>query len=80
MNDNVTTNEIGEPTARPQPKVVAAASGAAFGAALTTLILWGIETSTKIDLPEAVEGAALVIITTGIAFLAGYIKRPTGIS
>lgn len=76
----VTTDEHGGPTSRPQPKVVAATAGAGVGAALSTISIYLIETLGKVDLPEAVEGAALVLISAGVAFLAGYIKRPTGIS
>lgn len=76
----VTTDETGLPSSVPQPKVIAAAGGAGVGAAVTTLTIWLIENLAKIDLPAEVEGAALVLITTGLAFLAGYVKRPSGIS
>lgn len=79
-NKNVTTDEFGVPTTQPQPKVIAAAGGAGVGAAVTTLTIWLIETLAKIDLPDAVEGSALVLISAGLAFVAGYVKRPTGIN
>lgn len=66
----------GVPTSTPAPKVVAAANGAGLGAAVTVIAIWGIETAAHIDLPVAVEGAALVIISYIASFAAGYIKRP----
>lgn len=78
--NTVTTDENGEPTTKAQPKVVAATAGAGVGAAVSTLAIYLIETLAKVDLPEAVEGAALVLISAGVAFLAGYIKKPTGVS
>lgn len=80
MSNNVTTNEAGQPTATPQPKVIAAAGGAGVGAAVTTLVIYLIESIGKFDLPGEVEGAALVIVSTLLSFAAGYIKRPSGIN
>lgn len=81
MNDEdlsiITTNEYGEPTATPQPKVLAATTGAGVGAAVTTLGVYVFETATRIDLPSIVEAALLVLVTAGLAFAAGYIKRPS---
>ena len=76
----VTTDEFGVPTSKPQSKVIASTAGAGVGAAITTIAVYLIETLGKVEIPEAVEGAGLVLISAGIAFLAGYIKRPTGIS
>lgn len=78
--EGVTTDEHGGPTSKPQPKVIAASAGAGVGAAVSTIAIYLIETLGRVDLPEAVEGAALVLISAGVAFLAGYIKRPSGIS
>jgi len=75
--DLVTTDELGEPTAAPQPKVIAATAGAGVGAAITTVGVYVFETATGIDLPSLVEGAVLVLVSAGVAFLAGYIKRPS---
>lgn len=80
MAENVTTDADGVATSTPQPKVIASTVGAGVGAAVSTITIYLIETLAKIDLPDAVEGAALVIISAGVAFLAGYIKRPSGIS
>lgn len=80
MNENVTTDEVGRATSTPQPKVVASTVGAGVGAAVSTIAIYLIETLGKVDLPDAVEGAALVLISAGVAFLAGYVKRPSGIS
>lgn len=76
----VTTDEQGIPTSRPQPKVLAATAGASVGAAVSTIGVYLIETLGRIDLPDVVEGAILVIVSSGVAFLAGYIKRPSGVS
>lgn len=80
MNDHVTTDPFGQPTATPQPKVVAATAGAGVGAAISTIAVYLIESVGGIDLPSAVEGAGLVLISAGVAFLAGYIKRPSGVN
>lgn len=47
------------------PKV----TGAAVAAAVTTLVVWGVEASTGIDLPTVVEGAALVLLTFGAGWI-----------
>lgn len=73
----VTTDELGEPTAVPQPKVIAATAGAGVGAAITTVGVYVFETATRIDLPSVVEGAVLVLVSAAVAFAAGYIKRPS---
>lgn len=75
-----TTDEYGDPTNAPQPKVTAAAAGAGVGGALSTLGIWIFETTTHIDLPLPVEGSILVLITAGVAFAAGWVKRPGGVS
>ena len=80
VNTNVTTDEVGAPTNKPQPKVVAATAGAGVGAAVSTLAIYLIESLGRIDLPEGVEGAILVLVSAGVSFLAGYIKRPTGVN
>lgn len=76
----VTTDESGKPTGTPQPKVLAATAGAGVGAAVSTITVYLIETLGHVDLPVAVEGAGLVLITAGVAFLAGYVKRPSGVN
>lgn len=73
----VTTDETGTPTNTPQPKVVAATVGAGVGAAASTITVYLIETLGHVDLPAVVEGAALVLITAGLSFVAGYVKRPS---
>lgn len=73
----VTSDATGTPTRTPQPKVIAATVGAGVGAAITTIGVYVFESVSKVDLPDTVEGAALVIVTAGLAFLAGYIKRPS---
>jgi hypothetical protein len=77
---DVTTDSTGMPTSRPQPKVLAATAGAGVGAAISTIGVYLIETLGRVDLPDAVEGALLVLVSAGVAFAAGYIKRPSGVS
>lgn len=74
---NVTTDQFGVPTATPQPKVVAATAGAGVGAAASTVLVYLIEALGHVDLPIAVEGAILVLITGAVSFLGGYITRPS---
>lgn len=77
---SVTTDAHGGPTNTPQSKVVASTVGAGIGAALTTITVYLIESLGGIALPEEVKGAAVTLISAGVAFLAGYIKRPTGVN
>lgn len=79
-HNTVTTDGQDQPTATPQPKVIAATIGAGVGAATSTLLVYIIEEAGRIDLPDTVEGAIGVLITAGVAFIAGYIKRPSAIS
>lgn len=76
----VTTDEHGGPTNKPQAKVVASTVGAGVGAAVSTITLYLIESLAGIALPEEVKSASVVLISAGVAFLAGYVKKPTGIS
>lgn len=66
---------VNAPSKTPQPKVVAATAGAGVGAAISVVLVWVIEASAKIDIPEGVELAIPIIIGTGLTFLAGYFKR-----
>lgn len=76
----VTTNEQGQPTSAPQPKVVAGATGAVVGGAITTIGIYAFESITSIDLPQTVEGAVLTLISAAVGLAFAYIKRPSGIS
>lgn len=76
----VTTDENGGVTKEPQPKVIAATAGSLVGGAVSTITLFLIESLGNLVLPDEVKSAAVVLISAGVAFLAGYIKRPTGIS
>lgn len=80
MSNNVTTDEAGNPTSEPQPKVLAATAGAGIGAAVSTITIYLIESLGRIDLPDVVEGAIAVLLAAGVGFLAGYVKRPSGVS
>lgn len=72
--DNVNKGQP-ETDKTPQPKVVAATSGAAVGTALAVVVCWIVEAVSGVDIPSAVEGAAAVIFGTGVAFLGGYYKK-----
>ena len=76
----VTTDADGQPTATPQPKVYAATVGAGVGTAISTIGIWIIEASAGIDIPAPVELSIGVVVTAGLAFLGGYLKRPSAIS
>lgn len=76
----VTTDVNNVPTSQPQPKVIAATAGSLIGGAVSTITLYLIETLSHVVLPDEVKSAAVVLISAGVAFAAGYIKRPTGVS
>lgn len=59
----------------PNAKVVSATVGAGVGSALATIIVWVVNVSTGVDVPEAVELASGVVLTAGLAFVGGYWKR-----
>lgn len=73
----VTADAAGNPTATPQPKVIAQATGGAAAGAVTTIGLWALTTYAHVDMPALVQGAVLVLVTVGIGFVSGYIKRPS---
>ena len=64
-----------KPDNTPQPKVVAATVGGGVGVAVGDILVWIIETATNIDIPGAVELAIGVVISAGLAFVAGFYKR-----
>lgn len=68
-------NTANEPSKAPQPKVVAATIGGGVGTAVATIANWIIEASLNIDIPNEVELAVGVVLTAGLAFAAGYIKK-----
>jgi hypothetical protein len=53
------------------PKV----ASASIGAALTTLVLYLVETLGHVDLPLPVEGAVLTILVGLATFAAGYLSE-----
>lgn len=63
------------PTNVPTTKVLAATSGSAVGSAVSMMLLWVLQ-SFKISLPAEVGDALSVLITSGIAFLSGYVMPP----
>lgn len=62
-------------SAKPQPKVVAATIGGGVGTAVGEILVWIIEASAGIDIPEGVQLAIGVVLTTVLAFVGGYFKR-----
>jgi len=72
-----TLDANGNPTAVPQPKVIAATAGAGVGAAAATVIIWIIEATIGVDIPEGVELAGGVLLTAAVSFAAGYLRRPS---
>lgn len=64
MADHVLVNQ---PTGAPTRKV----AGATLAAAVSVIGIWGIETGFGIDLPTAVEGAIVVVLT----FFGGYLPK-----
>lgn len=67
MNDSKTIN----------PKVTSATVGAGVGSALSTVVVWVLEASARIDVPGEVELALGVLLTAGLAFAAGWAKSAT---
>jgi hypothetical protein len=70
--------ETGEPTAVPNPKVLAATGGAVVGAAAGAVLVYVIETTTGVDIPEGVEGSIVALVAAAISFVGGYVKHPRG--
>jgi hypothetical protein len=64
-----------KPSAKPQPKVVAATIGAGVGYAVGEVLTYVIETAAAIDIPTNVEQAIGLILTAGLSFVAGYVKK-----
>jgi hypothetical protein len=82
MTDNttqgpVTTDASGQPTKAPQPKVLAATGGSVLGGAVGLIGIYVLETTAKIDIPGPVEGAVFIVVSAILAFVAGYLKRPS---
>lgn len=61
--------KITRPADEISPKVGAATLGAAVG----IILVWAVEATTGIDVPDLVEGAVAVLLTFG----AGYLVRDT---
>ena len=83
MNEDtkpVTTDEAGIPTSTPQPKVLAATGGSVLGGAIGLIGIYVVESTAHIDIPGPVEGAIFIVVSAVLAFGAGYLKRPSGVS
>lgn len=74
---DVTTDAAGVPTKTPQPKVIAGTIGAGVGVAASELGIWIVESAAHIDIPAGIEASITVLVTAGLGFLAGYLKRPS---
>jgi hypothetical protein len=58
-------------------KVVGSTAGASLGAALSTILIWVVETQWLGDaLPEAVQIATTTLVTALLAYVVGYNTRP----
>lgn len=62
------------------PKVVAATAGASAGAVISGFINWGIDElfyngPSAPDVPDPVTGFVYLVVTAGLAFGAGWVKR-----
>jgi hypothetical protein len=69
----VTTDELGKPSPVPQPKVVAAG----VAGAITVLVVFIVNTVwPDLTIPPEASSAFTVVIS----FIAGYIKRPSGLN
>lgn len=67
-------------TRTPEPKVVAATTGAGAGVIIANAILWFFDTAVitphvEGDLPGPVVLAVNLVIPAAVAFLAGYVTR-----
>lgn len=63
-----------EPSAQPQPKVLAATAGSAVGGAAALLLAW-ILGMFGVMVPGEVQGAVSILLVAAGTFVAGYWKR-----
>ena len=69
----VTTDSAGFPTSEPQPKIVAAG----VAGAITVLVVFAVNLIWPgVEIPAEASSAFTIVIS----FIAGYFKRPSGIS
>lgn len=67
-------------TTTPEPKVVAATTGAGAGVVIAGFLLWLIDSYVVTpghvgDLPGEVTGLVTLAVSAGVAFVAGYLAR-----
>lgn len=67
-------------TSAPEPKVVAATTGAGAGVVIAGFLLWLIDSYMVTpghvgDLPGSVTGLVTFAVSAGVAFIAGYLAR-----
>jgi len=64
-----TTNEPRHTYRRPASDISPKVAAATVAAAVTTIAVWGVEASTGIDIPTAVE----IALTSVLVFVGGYL-------
>ena len=57
------------------PKVTASTVAAPVAVAATAVLVYVIESTAGIDIPELVEASIAVLLAAGAAFVAGFVKR-----
>lgn len=57
-----------------RPKVKASAAGAGVGVAVGEILIYLVERTGE-DLPTTIEAAVVLVVSAGLAFLAGYFKQ-----
>lgn len=57
------------------PKVTASTIAAPVAVAATAVLVYVVESTAGIDIPELVEGSIAVLLAAAGAFVAGYVKR-----
>ncbi len=72
MNDG---GEMKQRSAAPVAKVKAATVGAPAGYLLAYVLTWALREAGA-DVPEGIEFALEALLTSGLAFLAGYLTPP----
>lgn len=68
-----TANTDATQTYIPTNKTLAATGGSVVGGSLASIIIYMIEQHSGAPLPEAVSGAATVLVSAAVTFLAGWL-------
>lgn len=67
-------NKTVKPSKRPEKKVIAATVGAGVGPAVSAIGVYIIEAVAGIDIPNDIESSIAIVVSAGLAFVAGYFK------